>query len=173
MELEQLHETGSSQAELRTAAEEGIAKLSDKVSQLEDVVRKKKALFEEARGERRAGAGGTVFSVGLRCIFVSRRRLLTTEVRVGLLCWVEVCRALDKSLQQSCETLKVVRAQPVCAGRVQFSDIARKRLRGERAKKQDICPLVAGTTLRTSKLWHSSAGLGNRRSAEVVENHQD
>eukprot|EP00903_Cladosiphon_okamuranus_P020312 g18637.t1 len=50
MELEQLHEAGSSQAELRTAAEEGIAKLSDKVSQLEDVVRKKTALFEEADG---------------------------------------------------------------------------------------------------------------------------
>ena len=55
MELEQLHEAGSSQAEARTAAEKGIAALSDKVSQLEDVVREKKALFEEADGERGVG----------------------------------------------------------------------------------------------------------------------
>lgn len=51
MELEQLHEAGSSQAEQRAVTEDGIAKLSAKVSQLEDVVREKKALFEEANGE--------------------------------------------------------------------------------------------------------------------------
>lgn len=52
MELEQLHEAGSSQADLRTAAEAGIVALSGKVSQLEEAVLEKKTLFEEADGER-------------------------------------------------------------------------------------------------------------------------
>ena len=67
MELEQLHEAGSSQADVRKAAEEGIAELSDKVSQLEDVVREKKTLFEEAEGKRGAGEGPRYSRKESRC----------------------------------------------------------------------------------------------------------
>lgn len=51
MELEQLHEAGSSQAEQRSAAERGVADATAKVERLEEAVRKKKKLFEEANGE--------------------------------------------------------------------------------------------------------------------------
>lgn len=60
MELEQLHEAGSSQAEQRAAAEKSVADATMKVERLEETVREKKSLFEEADGELRAArAAGT------------------------------------------------------------------------------------------------------------------
>ncbi|CAM9771112.1 unnamed protein product, partial [Ectocarpus sp. 4 AP-2014] len=50
MELEQLHEAGSSQEEQRKAAEKAVTDATAKVHRLEDTVRDKKALFEEADG---------------------------------------------------------------------------------------------------------------------------
>lgn len=55
MELAQLHEAGASQAEVRAVAEEGIEAAGKKVEKLEGVVRKQKALFEEANGEQERG----------------------------------------------------------------------------------------------------------------------
>lgn len=109
MELEQLHEAGSSQAEQRAAAEDGIAKLSAKVSQLEDVVRGNKALFEEADGERgghcslycmRFGAGGSQWRWG---------RGRGGRGREGLPCWTEVGRALGSCCDRVVRTSIVVR----------------------------------------------------------------
>lgn len=51
MELEQLHEAGSSQAEQRTAAEKGVRDATVKVKRLEEVVSEKRSLFKEADGE--------------------------------------------------------------------------------------------------------------------------
>ncbi|CAM9911302.1 unnamed protein product [Pylaiella littoralis] len=48
MELEQLHEAGSSQAEQRTAAEKGVRDATVKVKRLEEVVSEKRSLFKEA-----------------------------------------------------------------------------------------------------------------------------
>lgn len=53
MELAQLNEAGSSQAEQRTAAEQGVSAAKEKVGGLEDAVREKQTLYEEADGERR------------------------------------------------------------------------------------------------------------------------
>lgn len=53
MELAQLHEAGSSQAEQRTAAEEGVEAARRKVEDLEDVVREQTTMYEEANGEPR------------------------------------------------------------------------------------------------------------------------
>ncbi|CAM9477580.1 unnamed protein product, partial [Ectocarpus sp. 6 AP-2014] len=50
MELEQLHEAGLSQEEQRKAAEKAVTDATAKVHRLEDTVRDKKALFEEADG---------------------------------------------------------------------------------------------------------------------------
>lgn len=55
MELAQLNEAGSSQAEQRAAAEDGVEAARGKVERLEDVGREKRALYEEADGERRHG----------------------------------------------------------------------------------------------------------------------
>lgn len=54
MELEQLHEAGLSQEEQRKAAEKAVTDATAKVHRLEDTVRDKKALFEEADGEFKA-----------------------------------------------------------------------------------------------------------------------
>ncbi|CAM9426844.1 unnamed protein product, partial [Ectocarpus sp. 12 AP-2014] len=50
MELEQLREAGSSQEEQRKVAEKAVTDATAKVHRLEDTVRDKKALFEEADG---------------------------------------------------------------------------------------------------------------------------
>lgn len=62
MELAQLHEAGSSQAEQRTAAEEGVEAARRKVEDLEDVVREQTTMYEESNGEPRdaVGRGGWV-----------------------------------------------------------------------------------------------------------------
>lgn len=54
MELAQLHEAGSSQAEQRTAAEEGVEVAKEKLETLRGFVREKKGLYEEENGERRS-----------------------------------------------------------------------------------------------------------------------
>lgn len=64
MELEQLHEAGSSQVEQRTAAEKAIADVTAQLKELEGKVHERKGLFEEAEGEGappRERGGGRVF----------------------------------------------------------------------------------------------------------------
>jgi len=77
MELEQLHEAGSSQVEQRTAAEKTIADVTAQLKGLEAAVHEKKGLFEEAEGEGappREGEGvGLPQSVVGACLYRGRR----------------------------------------------------------------------------------------------------
>lgn len=65
MELAQLHEAGSSQAEQRAAAEEGVEVARRKVEDLEDVVREQTTMYEEANGEPREAVGRGGWSRGI------------------------------------------------------------------------------------------------------------
>lgn len=58
MELEQLHEAGSSQTEQRAAAEMGVKGAAAAVQELEDTVRERTERFQKADG-RRPGGGGS------------------------------------------------------------------------------------------------------------------
>lgn len=75
MELEQLTEAGSSQAEVRAAGEQALEKATAKMEKLADIYRTRKEEFTEADGEPRVGGGGVAYS------FVARPRDLTMLFR--------------------------------------------------------------------------------------------